>query len=123
MEPATSARLAHFVRRITMVAPEHTQPTYSRLPHGEAELLVRCSEVGARAVVIGPLTHTLRKDAGGLESTLLVRFHIGGAYPFFARPMPELTDGVVSLGELWNRRAAETIASTRDPGSTVRAVV
>src|SRR5881275_267298 len=115
MELAISARLAHFVRRMTVVAPENTQPTYSRLPHGETELVVRCSDVGARAVVIGPLTHTLRKDAGGREPTLLVCFHIGGAYPFFARPMAELTDGVVSLGELWDRRAGETIASTRDP--------
>ncbi len=114
-EVSVPAPLSRFVRGIRLVAeaPPGTRERYRRLPDGETELLVRFGAERASAAVIGTRTRALEKTASTRAGTLLVRFRAGGAYPFFGRPMSELTDRVVPLEALWDpeRRAGLDVAA------------
>jgi AraC-like DNA-binding protein len=124
METPIPARLARFVRRIRVVpARSSAAAEYRRLPDGEVELLVRFGSAGATASVIGPRTCALVKPAPHVANTLLVRFRVGGAYPFFARPVSELIDGVVPLQMVWGGRAGEMLEECADAGATTQAAL
>jgi AraC-like DNA-binding protein len=123
-ETPIPARLARFVRRIGVVpALVSAAEMYRRLPDGEVELLVRVSQAGATATVIGPRTRALVKPGPRATHTVLLRFRIGGAYPFFARPVSELANGVVPLELVWGRRAQEMLAECVNAGATRQATL
>ncbi|XYH97536.1 helix-turn-helix domain-containing protein [Sorangium sp. So ce1128] len=116
-------RLARFVRRIRAVSGPQATDTYRRLPDGETELVVGFGGGGGSATAIGTRTRALRKHAPARAGHLLVRFHIAGAYPFFGRPMSEITDQVVSLEALWHRGACAALASASDASTAAGAVL
>jgi len=105
-------QLAGFVRKLRLAADSSLdEQTYRRLPDGEAELVVRFGGARTAASVIGTRTTVLEKPSSERARTLLVRFHAAGAYPFFARPMSELTDRVVPLDELWQSETHAALAA------------
>jgi AraC-like DNA-binding protein len=110
------ARLSRFVRSLRVFADMDAlleRPSYRRLPDGETELTVRFGEAGTTASVIGTRTRVLEKPASGAQA-LLIRFRLGGAHPFFGRPLSELTDQVVPLEDLWSKEASLRLAAARD---------
>lgn len=82
--------LSRYVKCMRYVPAEAIVAEYTRLPDGEAELLVRSQAI----TLIGPRTTQLAKHADNSEAALVIRFRIGGAYPFFG-PMSELTDATL----------------------------
>jgi len=107
-------RLGRFVRSFRlftdMDALPHA-PNYRRLPDGETELSVRFGEAGASASVIGTRTAVLEKPSAKSVRALLVRFRLGGAHPFFGRPLSALTDQVVPLEDVWSPAARSQFAA------------
>lgn len=104
-ELAVPQRLARFVRSLRLfdagAAPPDVPERYRRLPDGETELLVRFDARKTSTSVVGTRTHALEKLAEAPGGTLLVRFRLGGAHPFFGRPLSQLTDQLVPLPDIW----------------------
>lgn len=129
MQPlAVPRRLERFVRAMRVVevpaaaaetAPEH----YLRLPDGETELMVRFGDEPTSATLIGTRTFALTKPATRGASALLVRFRLGGAHPFFGRPLSELTDRMVELDQLWTAPQFAHLAGARGAVGVEAAVV
>ncbi len=75
--------------------------------------------------VIGTMTRPLAvRDAGALD-LLGVRFRAGGAVPFLRLPASEVTDGALSLCDLWGRDAdalAARLRAARDTASRLEVV-
>lgn len=118
------SRLRPLVRSVRLLPePRGAEPrVYRRLPNGESEVIVRFGQGQATATLIGTRTRVLHKPASARAATLLVRFHAAGAYPFFGRPMAELTDQVVPVSELWDTAAWEAIETASSGATATRAV-
>lgn len=94
--------LAHFVRSIRVAsAVEGIVPRYERLPDGECELVLRADASEQSMHVVGTRTHAFRKTPLRPTRAYRVRFRAAGAYPFFGRPVSELTDRFFTMRELW----------------------
>lgn len=118
------AALAPMVRHVRWVTAEQATRAqrYVRLPDGESELLVRVGAGrDATATVVGSRTMPLRKGPTQPVTTLLVRFRMAGAYPFFGVPMHALTDRLVPLGDLWHRDLVGSLgtATPRDAAAAL----
>lgn len=125
-EPLASGRLLHlpipaplqpFVDNVWVLAAQHGTPPQPVIADGAVDLIVRlgapvqpitASPLASRmrhgetpAYVLGP--RLLPVFVQLMPATLLVgmRFCPGGAYPFFGTSLAELTDGAVSLDDLW----------------------
>lgn len=113
------AALTPMVRHIRWVTAEQAARAerYVRLPDGESELLLRVGADGndLTATVVGSRTMPLQKGPTQPVTTLLVRFRVAGAYPFFGVPMHELTDRLVPVGNLWPRALVSSLAGTATP--------
>jgi AraC-like DNA-binding protein len=125
---AVPRRLERFVRAMRVVevpaaTPEAAPEHYRRLPDGETELIVRFGDEPTSATVIGTRTFALTKPATRGASALLVRFRLGGAHPFFGRPLSELTDRVVELEHLWTAQQLAQLAEARGAAAVEAAVV
>ena len=59
------------------------------------------------SVVVGAHSEYFVIDTAEQHSVAGVHFHPGGAFPFFGLPAGELRNRMVSLADLWGRRAAE----------------
>jgi AraC-like DNA-binding protein len=126
-ELSVPQRLGRFVRNVRLFGADERSDTvderYRRLPDGEADLMVRFDGRKTTAAVIGTLTRAFEKHADAPGGTLLVRFRSAGAYPFFSRPLSQLTDRYALLSELWplERRAQLEAADGAD--AVVRAAL
>ena len=93
-----------------------------RLPDGSAGLVFRASGAGrseADLCATGPVSQAHYKRKTVTTLTVAVKFHAGGAYPFFGVPLHSLTDEIVPLEQLWGCAGA---AGSRAPvGSGERA--
>jgi AraC-like DNA-binding protein len=105
--------LARFVNVLWVSPGAVTTSEHIRLPDGQAELLFRVTD-GRRdpqtldsssnrgdVHAIGPSTRPVRKVLGTVPHVIVVRFRPGGAYPFFGRPMKQMTDQFVPIEDLW----------------------
>jgi AraC-like DNA-binding protein len=114
------------------------EPTQRVLPDGCLELIAHFGDVfesivaeGATAtaaaparatrqassLVVGLLTRPLLLRPPACVETMGIRFRPGGAYPFIAVPLAELTDTAISVDDLWGaagRSLIERLANTRD---------
>jgi AraC-like DNA-binding protein len=118
--PAIPA-LASYVRHVRVVPEADVGSRYVRLPDGEVELFVQARSSGVAATVTGTRQRVLAKDVTACaDYTYVVRFNAGGAYPFFGVPLSELTDEIVSLGDLWGADA-NGLASTFEGPASVEA--
>jgi hypothetical protein len=87
-------------------APSHQSERV--LPTGTVELVINLRDTTERsldAVVAGPHSRFFVLDTGRPSSVIGVHFKPGGAYPFFALPMDELRNRLVSLEALCGRDA------------------
>ncbi len=120
------AALAPMVRRVRWVSAEQAARArrYVRLPDGESELLLRVggAEGLVTATVVGSRTLPLQKGPTQPVTTLLVRFRVGGAYPFFGVPMRELTDRLVPLDALWPRGQVLSLTEAATPRAAAAAL-
>lgn len=88
------APLARYVKCARYLPAAAITGSYTRLPDGETELLVTPRSVS----LVGAQTSFFSKHVSNESDALVVRFRVGGAYPFFGR-MSELTDAVVPFEE------------------------
>jgi AraC-like DNA-binding protein len=98
--------------------PPHEQET---LPYPCAHLTVQAE----RSTVRGVGTQRFRILLEGRGQVVGTKFRPGGFYPWFKRPMSEMTDRVVPLGELFGAegRALEaSVLAGRDDAEQVAAV-
>jgi AraC-like DNA-binding protein len=116
-------RLASFVRSTVVVSNRIDGTRYTRLPNGEVELVVRITDNTVLAHVLGARTVAVSKPVErDVARALLVRFHPGGAYPFFGVPISELTDRAVSLDTLWGadgERLRDSLIATASDAAAV----
>ncbi len=117
--------LDDFVDRIWYCElPEPTHEFERRLPGGTMSLVVNLSEECFRvydgepgrvhttpgALMVGALSSYEVLDTRSMAAILGVHFKPGGAFPFLAKaPAGHLTDGQVSLEDLWGRAAASEL--------------
>jgi AraC-like DNA-binding protein len=122
-------RLKPFVRSLRVYASHEASPdVFRRLPHAESELLISFGARATHASVLGARTRTFEKPVTERASTLLVRFRVGGAYPFFAVPMAALSDGMFHVDELaspqatlWGSEARAELAAASGEEQVARA--
>lgn len=95
---------------------------YRRLPDGETELMVSYGSAGSRAQLIGTRTRALDKATELGASAILVRFRLGAAHAFFGRPMSELTDLILPVGELWKEHEMQPLQAAESELQLVAAV-
>jgi AraC-like DNA-binding protein len=124
---AVPRRLERFVRSVRLVdaadAPAGRLERYRRLPDGETELLVRFDDRKTSTSVVGTRTSAFEKLAETPGHTLLVRFRLGGAHPFFGRPLSQLTDQYVPLPDLWPLERRAQLEAAEGPDAVVRATL
>ncbi|HKP59023.1 MAG TPA: AraC family transcriptional regulator [Polyangiales bacterium] len=116
-------RLERFVRGLRRFEASDLPDSYRRLPDGETELLVRVERGKTSAAVVGTRTSAFEKLAQNPGASLLVRFRLGGAHPFFGRPMSELTDQHVLLPELWPSELRAQLEAAEDMEGAVTATL
>lgn len=116
-------RLERFVRGLRLFEASDSPESYRRLPDGETELLVRIERGRTNGAVVGPRTSAFEKLAQNPGATLLVRFKLGGAHPFFGRPMSELTDQHVQLPELWPNALRAQLEAAQEIDGVVTATM
>jgi AraC-like DNA-binding protein len=126
-ELAIPHRLERFVRNVrlfdTTEQPGGRPERYRRLPDGESELLVRFDGRKTSTAVVGTRTRVFEKLADAPGGTLLVRFRTAGAYPFFGRPLSQLTDQYVMLTELWPRERRAQLEAAGGADAVVQATL
>lgn len=124
---AVPRRLERFVRSVRLFEaaewPAGAPERYRRLPDGETELLVRFEAAKTSAAVVGTRTRVFEKLAENPGGTLLVRFRLGGAHPFFGRPLCELTDQYVLLPELGPGAWHPQLEAAEDAQAVARATL
>jgi len=99
------------------------------LPDGCLELIFhrgkpfrRRGELQPHCFVVGQMIEPAFLQASTLIEVVGVRFHSGGAYPFFMIPMHELTHRFVSVAEVWGRLGRELEERVLGASSTREAV-
>jgi AraC-like DNA-binding protein len=119
------SRLRAFVRAMRVVSSGSSAAPhgYRRLPDGESELLVHFTGERTTATLIGTRTTRLLKPVSASGGALLVRFRAGGAFPFFAQPISELTDRMVPLDVLWEREARAAIEDAAGGPAAIAATI
>jgi AraC-like DNA-binding protein len=78
-----------------------------------------------QSFVVGQMKQFLEIEPSGRSGFVAVRFHARGAYRFFRPPLIEITNSVVDLNEIWNRRATEyteRVAIARGMSARMRVV-
>jgi AraC-like DNA-binding protein len=126
---AARRTLDRFVARIDVLRPQpgELRRTVDILPDGTTSLLFRALGGGEGTLSVrGPLTRAYYKTAPPIPLGVRIVFGPGGAYPFFGRPIADLTDRLVPLEDVWGARArtllGELIATAERGGDAVAVV-
>lgn len=108
----STLELSRFVERVRSIAPvQGSVARIDRLPDGRTSLVFRVNHLGRGDVhVVGPRTRALFKEASGFERAVMLDFKPGWSSPLFGVPAQELTDGYVSLDEVWGPDAGRLTA-------------
>jgi AraC-like DNA-binding protein len=121
--------LDRFVARVDVLRPRPGEPrrTVDLLPDGTTSLLFRALGGGEGDLSVrGPLTRAYYKTAPSIPLGVRIVFQPGGAYPFFGRPVADLTDRLVPLEDVWGARARalldELLAAAEGGGDAVAVV-
>jgi AraC-like DNA-binding protein len=89
------------------------------LPDGCVELIFNLSdafkryhpnrmlEIQPQTLIAGQMRRYAMIEPTGRVKLFGVRFHPGGAYPFFQFPLNELTDQIIGFDSVWNRAGKE----------------
>lgn len=75
-------------------------------------------EIQPLALVAGQMRHYAMIAPTGRVKLLGIRFHPGGALPFFRFPLHELTDQIIGLDAVWHKLGSELAARIRAACST-----
>lgn len=76
----------------------------------------RTLEIQPQTLIAGQMRRYAMIEPTGRVKLFGVRFHPGGAYPFFQLPLSELTDQIIGFDSVWNRvgkELADRIQSAR----------
>jgi AraC-like DNA-binding protein len=129
--PAEAPRrpLDRFVARVEVFRPQpgELRRTVDMLPDGSTSLLFRALGGGEGTLSVrGPLTRAYYKTAPSLPLGVRIVFQPGGAYPFFGRPVADLTDRLVPLEDVWGagaRTLLDELLATAEGGGDAVAVM
>ncbi|MGH7600000.1 MAG: AraC family transcriptional regulator [bacterium] len=85
----------------------------------------RALEIQPQTLIAGQMRRYAMIEPTGRVKLFGVRFHPGGAYPFFQFPLNELTDQIIGFDSVWNRAGkelADKIQSARSVRERIRII-